>query len=150
LNKFQKNSKISLAKKAACLNIDWVLNRDACIGSCLSGDVTRSFRLHDIKLFNKIRRFLLNQDEFGSNCAVDKHTVVMVVLPEPFRGMGVRPNSRSPPPRSGPEVKNGRSNAKDKAHHWWRLVYQPIFKRSDISRSLIQPPTYVVVKSFLN
>jgi len=29
--------------------LDWVPNRDACIDACLSCDVTRSFRLHDIK-----------------------------------------------------------------------------------------------------
>jgi len=28
--------------------------------------------------FNKIRRFLLNQDEFGANCAVDKHIKITV------------------------------------------------------------------------
>jgi len=28
--------------------------------------------------FNKIRRFLLKQVEFGSNCAVDKHTKISV------------------------------------------------------------------------
>jgi len=27
--------------------LDWVPNRGACIDACLSGDVTRSFRLHD-------------------------------------------------------------------------------------------------------
>jgi len=31
--------------------LDWVPNRGACIDAYLSGDVTRSFRLHDIKLF---------------------------------------------------------------------------------------------------
>jgi len=30
--------------------------------------------------FNKIRRFLPNQDKFGSNCAVDKHTKISVEI----------------------------------------------------------------------
>jgi len=30
--------------------------------------------------FNKIWRFLLNQDEFGSNCTVDKHTKISVEI----------------------------------------------------------------------
>jgi len=34
----------------------------------------------DMKTFNKIRGFLLNQDEFGSNCAVEKHTKISVKL----------------------------------------------------------------------
>jgi len=45
---------------------------------------------------------------------------LVVVLPDPFRGMGVCRNSAeaqqsSHAPRSGPEVKNGRSSAKDGA-----------------------------------
>jgi len=28
--------------------------------------------------FDKIRRFLCNQDEFGSNCSVDKHSKISV------------------------------------------------------------------------
>jgi len=32
----------------------------------------------DATNFNKIRRFLLNQAEFGSNCAVDKHIKILV------------------------------------------------------------------------
>jgi len=47
-----------------------------------------------------------------------------MVLPDPFRGMGTRRNSAETQqsghtPRSGPEVKNGRSSARDgaeKAH----------------------------------
>jgi len=44
----------------------------------------------------------------------------MVVLPDPFRGMGAWRNSTETQqsghaPRSGPEVKNGRSSAKDGA-----------------------------------
>jgi len=31
-------------------NYDWVPNRGACIDACVSGVVTRSFRLYDIKL----------------------------------------------------------------------------------------------------
>jgi len=31
----------------------------------------------DINNFNKIRRFLLNQAEFGTNCAIDKHTKIL-------------------------------------------------------------------------
>jgi len=30
--------------------------------------------------FNKIRRFLLNQDESDTNCAVDKHTKISVKI----------------------------------------------------------------------
>jgi len=30
--------------------LDWVPNLGACIDSCLSGDVTRGFRLYNIKL----------------------------------------------------------------------------------------------------
>jgi len=30
-------------------------NRGGCIDACLLGDVTRSFQLHDIKLFNNFR-----------------------------------------------------------------------------------------------
>jgi len=46
--------------------------------------------------------------------------VVVVVLPDPFRGMGAWTNSTetqqsSHAPRSGPEIKNGRSSAKDGA-----------------------------------
>jgi len=46
--------------------------------------------------------------------------VVVVVLPNPFQGMGAWRNSTetqqsSHTPRSGPEVKNGRSSAKDGA-----------------------------------
>jgi len=37
---------LSSYKKAACLTLDWVPNRVACINACLSGDVTRSFRIH--------------------------------------------------------------------------------------------------------
>jgi len=37
-------------KKGCLLDcLDWIPNRDACIDVCLSCDVTRSFRLHDIK-----------------------------------------------------------------------------------------------------
>jgi len=32
--------------------LDWVPNRCACINVCLSRDVTRSFRLPDIKALN--------------------------------------------------------------------------------------------------
>jgi len=32
------------------------------------------------KLINKIRRFLLNQDEFGSNFAVEKYTKISVEI----------------------------------------------------------------------
>jgi len=44
--------------------------------------------------------------------------VVVVVLPDPFRGMGAWRNSMETQqsghaPRSGPEVKNGRISAKD-------------------------------------
>jgi len=44
--------------------------------------------------------------------------MVMVVLPDPFQGMGAWKNSTETQhlghaPRSGPEVKNGRSSAKD-------------------------------------
>jgi len=44
--------------------------------------------------------------------------VVMMVLPDPFRGMGAWRNSTETQqsghaPRSGPEVKNGRSSAED-------------------------------------
>jgi len=47
-------------------------------------------------------------------------TVVVVVLADPFRGMGVWRNSTetqqsSHAPRSGPVVKNGRSGAEDGA-----------------------------------
>jgi len=31
--------------------LDWVPNRGACIDAFLSDDVSRNFRLHDIKLF---------------------------------------------------------------------------------------------------
>jgi len=46
--------------------------------------------------------------------------VVVVVLPDPFRGMGAWRNSTvtqqsGHAPRSGPEVKNGRSDAEDGA-----------------------------------
>jgi len=46
--------------------------------------------------------------------------VVVVVLPDPFRRMGVWRNSTETQqsgcaPRSGPEVKNGRSGAEDGA-----------------------------------
>jgi len=46
--------------------------------------------------------------------------VVVVVLPDPFRGMGVRRNfaetqQSDHSPSSGPEVENGRSRAKDGA-----------------------------------
>jgi len=46
--------------------------------------------------------------------------VVVVVLSDPFRGMGVGRNSTETQqsghnPRSGPEVKNGRSSDKDGA-----------------------------------
>jgi len=33
-----------------------------------------------MKNFNKILRFLLNQDEFDSNCAVEKHTKISVKI----------------------------------------------------------------------
>jgi len=32
---------------------DWVPNRGVCIDACLSCDVTRSFRIHDIKALLK-------------------------------------------------------------------------------------------------
>jgi len=32
----------------------------------------------DIKNSNKIRRFLPNQDQFGTNCAIEKHTKIPV------------------------------------------------------------------------
>jgi len=35
--------------------LDWVLNRGTCIDVCLSGDVTRSFWLHNIKLFRELK-----------------------------------------------------------------------------------------------
>jgi len=45
--------------------------------------------------------------------------VVVVVLPDPFRGMGRRETTETQQsghvPRSGPEVKNGRSGADDGA-----------------------------------
>jgi len=49
-----------------------------------------------------------------------KHMVVVVVLPDPFRGMGAWRNSTEiqqlgHTPRSGSEIKNGRSGAKDGA-----------------------------------
>jgi len=31
-----------------------------------------------MKNFNKIQRFLFQQDKFGTNCAVDKHTKISV------------------------------------------------------------------------
>jgi len=37
--------------------LDSVLNRGACNDACLSGDVTCSFWLHNIKLFKTIRSF---------------------------------------------------------------------------------------------
>jgi len=36
-----------------------------------------------LKLISKIWRFLLNQDEFGANCAVDKHTKILVEISVP-------------------------------------------------------------------
>jgi len=42
-------------KKGCLLNcLDWIPNRGACIDACLSCDVTRSFRFHDIKLLDYI------------------------------------------------------------------------------------------------
>jgi len=35
---------------------NWLPNRGACIGACLSGDVTRSFWLYDIKLLSVLLR----------------------------------------------------------------------------------------------
>jgi len=33
-----------------------------------------------VEQISKIRRFLRNQDEFGTNCAVDKHTKISVKI----------------------------------------------------------------------
>jgi len=72
----------------------------------------------------------------------------MVVLPDSFRGIGARRNSTKAQqsghaPRSGPEVKTGRSNAKDSALerlyvivslasifslNWTKIFYRLMFK----------------------
>jgi len=54
------------------------------------------------------------------SCGETSEKVVLVVLPDPFRGMGAWKNSTETQqsghsPRSGPEVKNGRNGAKDGA-----------------------------------
>jgi len=57
---------------------------------------------------------------------------VVVVLPDPFRGMWARKNSAEtqqtagPLRKSGPEIKDGRSSAKDgaleRSKWWWGTI----------------------------
>jgi len=67
--------------------------------------------------------------------------VVLVVLPDPFGGMGAWINytelqQAGHAPRSGPEVKNGRSSAKDGAPE--RLGYGTV--KEEVSRILQRVP----------
>jgi len=48
---FKFDMEAFIPRKKGCLLdcLDWMPNRGTCIDSCLSCDVTRCFRLHDIK-----------------------------------------------------------------------------------------------------
>jgi len=51
--------------------LDWVPNRGACIDACLSGNVTRSFRLHDIKFFQQ--HIMMNENSMSIENVCSKH-----------------------------------------------------------------------------
>jgi len=76
-------------------------------------------KLEDLLRTTSLTFFLVLKSS-GLNCFAYLLRVVVVVLPDPFRGMGAWRNSTETQqlghaPRNGPEVKNGRSGAKDGA-----------------------------------